>query len=390
MIIKGFFGEMPERVEKIYRLASEEYEKRGVFFLDRDYILNIHRHICPFPTIIDDLIKSADRLSGDSERALFALFAYRLLCDLPLLKENIERLDFDYDNHPYLAFILLLPTIQATRENLICRAVPEDIIENTLCHYEECVLINLDRHGVRGLRKRYFKWLLNYVECKILNIDRLRFEISRISDFLYVLEDSRGARLTLFGGGDMKENGMCAQSYPGTSTPAFKAEFKETPDAYIGHRLLENGRCSEIEESFSKSEYRLILTPNDDCLAVHIPPKSKGAFTPEICEENYKRAIDVFKKSYPELNIKAFRCRSWMLSEELRAVLPGSSNIIGFMNRFTRYPIPSGGEDVFLFVFKTDSCPPENLPERTSLQRSLKEIYLSGERVYEYGGIITL
>jgi hypothetical protein len=125
----------------------------------------------------------------------------------------------------------------------------------------------------------------------------------------------------------------------------------------------------------------------DTCLSVHIPPRSKGPLTAEACDASYRRALEIFREHYPELDIKAIRCRSWMLSHELRELLPPDSNIITFQRKYALYPINSGGNDVFTFVFRGFSGDTLDLPEETSLQRAIKRVYLDGGYIYESGGI---
>ena len=384
----SFYNDLPEELEEIFSGVREEYERSGAFFLERSYILRLNSKFNLFPNIIDELLHASDALRCDAESAAYALFVYRTLCRRELFDRYIQLFDFDTDRHPYIALFILLPTVENTYADMVRRDLPEDIIEEYLCHYEECVAINEERHGYRGLEKRYFKWLLNYVDCKILNIDRLRFEIAKVENPVYMLEHAcDGTRVLLYGGGEMKSDGMLASVPPHSDEDGFFSSFSETDDEYIGNRILTSGRCSSERETFKKSEYRLIISPSDTCLSVHIPPRSKGPLTAEACDASYRRALEIFREHYPELDIKAIRCRSWMLSHELRELLPPDSNIITFQRKYALYPINSGGNDVFTFVFRGFSGDTLDLPEETSLQRAIKRVYLDGGYIYESGGI---
>lgn len=381
-------NELPQELRDIFLLSLEEYKKQGVFFLDRNYISELHFRFDLFPSIIDELLCAADTLRADEDSARYLLFVYRAMCQRELFTRYLSIFDFDDAVHPYAALFVILPTVEHTYGVLYSRGLPDDIIKNTLCHYEECVFINEDRLGVRGLNKRYFDWLLHYVDCKILNIDRLRFEIAKVENPIYMLERiSDGERVLLFNGGEMKSDGMLASVPPHSDEDGFFSSFSETDDEYIGNRILTSGRCSSERETFKKSEYRLIISPSDTCLSVHIPPRSKGPLTAEACDASYRRALEIFREHYPELDIKAIRCRSWMLSHELRELLPPDSNIITFQRKYALYPINSGGNDVFTFVFRGFSGDTLDLPEETSLQRAIKRVYLDGGYIYESGGI---
>ena len=76
-----------------------------------------------------------------------------------------------------------------------------------------------------------------------------------------------------------------------------------------------------------------------------------------------------------------------MMSQELKDILPESSNILKFQESYHIYPIVSAGQGVLDFVFKLTSGNYDDMPEDTSLQRAIKKMYLDGKYVYEYGGI---
>jgi hypothetical protein len=77
-----------------------------------------------------------------------------------------------------------------------------------------------------------------------------------------------------------------------------------------------------------------------------------------------------------------------MLAPELAEFLRPTSNLLGFQRDYLPYPVPSEGEDVFVFVFGTHPRDLSTLPEDTSLRRALKQLYLDGGYLYEYCGVI--
>jgi len=58
------------------------------------------------------------------------------------------------------------------------------------------------------------------------------------------------------------------------------------------------------------------------------------------------------------------------------------------MRRFAKHPIRSSGKEVFKFVFLKRTDDYTTLPEDTSLQRKLKQIYLDGGCIHGYAGVI--
>ena len=79
-----------------------------------------------------------------------------------------------------------------------------------------------------------------------------------------------------------------------------------------------------------------------------------------------------------------------MIRETITSLVNPTSNILSFQRRYLRYPIPTQGEDVLYFVFLTKFKTYADMAEDTSLRRALKKLYVSGQCLYEYGGICTV
>ena len=160
-----------------------------------------------------------------------------------------------------------------------------------------------------------------------------------------------------------------ADIYDAAGLDAF---FEETDTAYIGTPIDNHGRCQRMRAEFDKSEYFIRVKTGDDILAVHIP--SRGALTREACEESYRRALEIFAYFTPQHDFKAFYCHSWMMAPELADILKPDSNVLAFQSKFQKYPSKTKGLDVMNFLFKTETTPYADLPENTSLQRTLKSL----------------
>ena len=264
--------------------------------------------------------------------------------------------------------------------------MPEDVINATVGQYEECLFVYRERFDRLGMNKRYFDHLQGYVDNKFLNIGRLRFEIMK-NEELYVLENNTTKEQTVFlHKAKMNADGLLVETPPVNENGAFEVSFRETDDCYIGNPISERGRCQREAVVLSKDEYTVRLRPGDDCLSVHIP--SQGALTVEACRDSYESALAIFKEHYPTLDVKALHCHSWMMSPELDAILKPESNLLAFQKPYMKFPAETEGKDVLNFVFKLKFKTYADLPEETSLQRSLKKMYLSGQYLYEYGGVI--
>ncbi|MFI6348442.1 acyltransferase domain-containing protein [Streptomyces sp. NPDC050560] len=107
-------------------------------------------------------------------------------------------------------------------------------------------------------------------------------------------------------------------------------------------------------------------------LELHIP--GDGPLTPGLCDASLREGARFFATHFPGERHTQAVCRSWLLDEQLAALLPPTSNILGFQRRFTLFGASQPCDDAVLeFVFH---APPgtadlARLPRRTTLQRAV-------------------
>ena len=381
-------GALPDGFEEIYAAACAEYAEKGAFFLQEPWLRRLQAEYNAFPRVEKPLLSAAAELRADGEAALYALFVWRAMEHRALFRAELPRFTFP-KSHPFLAFFCLLPAIPAMVAELRARKLPGDVIAQTVGQFEDCVFLYEKRFDHLGLSKRYFDHMQLYVDGEQLNIGRLRFQRTRLHDPVYLLKHrGTGENILLFGAGELRADGLYADTPPRSAEGGFSAVFREESGAYFGTPVGTDGKCERTPARFPKSAYRLVLRPGDDCISVHIP--DKGALTHEACEASYRRADELFRRYYPEFAPRAFHCHSWMLAPELVEMLKSGSHVLDFQRRYLRYPVQTAGEDVMNFVFNLRFTSLADLPEDTSLQRALKRRYLAGGYLYEYGGVFTV
>lgn len=378
------FEQRPEFAQ-ILGSVRREYGEKGTFFLEEGYLRALQDRLDLFPRTMEAILRSAAAIRAEEEAARYALFVCRAMENRGLFKENLSLFTFPEEKHPFFALLCLVPAIPGLYDFLVERKLPEDVIRATLGQFEACVFIYSRRFDRLGLNKRYFDWLQHYVDHEILNIGRLRFEVMALEDPIYLLRSRKtGKPVALMGDGEMNSRGLYADTPP-LEKAAFRAGFRETEQTYLGNAVSAAGRCLPETVELQREEYELLARPGDLCLSVHIP--DEGDFSPENCRRSYDRAREIFARHFPELGIRAFHCHSWMMAPELEEILKPGSRIPAFAAPYLRYPVHTRGEDVLNFVFLLKFRTYEDLLEDTSLQRALKQRYLRGEYLYEYGGI---
>lgn len=116
-------------------------------------------------------------------------------------------------------------------------------------------------------------------------------------------------------------------------------------------------------------------------LDVHIP--SGEPLRVEAAVEAMHQA-PVFFKTYFGRTFPLLHCHSWLLSPDLKKLLPEHSRIIQFQNLFTIYKTDNEERQAEERVFGFLSDDPNNYPEATSLQKAVKQYLLDG-KVVEMG-----
>lgn len=123
-------------------------------------------------------------------------------------------------------------------------------------------------------------------------------------------------------------------------------------------------------------EYEIKRTEKETVISIHIP--SDADFSPLAVEKSLQDAKRFFAKYYPSLNGAEYRCHSWLLDGQLKAMLGDQSNIITFQNRFEIFDEGEVGTDFAEWLFHTKSTAYDTFPENTSLQRKVKKHILAG------------
>ena len=115
------------------------------------------------------------------------------------------------------------------------------------------------------------------------------------------------------------------------------------------------------------------LKKGERCINVHI-----ARYEPldgVECEKSYALAKEFFKKYYG-IETCFFFCHSWLLHPWLLDVLPETSSILRFRNKFEILETEENADDVISYVFMNKCENIEDYPENSSLQKALK-MYLT-------------
>jgi len=150
-------------------------------------------------------------------------------------------------------------------------------------------------------------------------------------------------------------------------------------------RLFQLGRLQYEVIRFDRDNE--LIKKGDFIINVHIP--SGGRMPYDDVRESYKRAVNRFRMLHPELSLKGFVCKTWMLSPQLKDILDSSSNIVRFLNDYRIFDTNDDeGFYGYVFVKKPDDL--NSLSEETSLQRAIKKHLLAGGEILSGSGFIPM
>lgn len=157
---------------------------------------------------------------------------------------------------------------------------------------------------------------------------------------------------------------------------------------FMNGKLIQVGRLQyEYDEEIPNIVKRY---KNGDYVYIHIPRGTKLDI--KEVEKSIKNSKEKIKKFYPEIDISnlQYYTNTWLLSNELNAILDRDSNIIKFKNKFDIIEQTENINDFLIFVFQEKDLDVEykNLREDTKLQRGLKQYLLSNKQLHIGLGVL--
>ena len=378
-----------------YERSMEEYDLHGADFLCDSFVSNLQSEWDFLNEKYDFVMRELARVRENDLAARYSFLLYKMLLrnvgkpkikltERPVFED--AALTADFEMAAYFSLLAFAPDMIAHHKE---RGLSDKIITDTLedC-FEGTIKLRTVTHGRDGFDDVvYFAWNQLYTDYSIIRIGILNFEMNhKMPEHVKVFKNSNGEYAMLSFNREIAEGGYIAGTagYPDT---AFFSEYTEGDTEYVGYSVdMQNARVLSEKISLKKDEWQEVLSPGDGAVSVHIP--TGAALTFENCVSAFHECLDIAKKYYPEYNVKALYCHSWLLDPRIGGLINKKSNIVNFGSQFLRYPSKSEGRGVFSFLFRKPFERLEDLPENTSLERAVKAHYLEGKFIYETGGVI--
>lgn len=127
-------------------------------------------------------------------------------------------------------------------------------------------------------------------------------------------------------------------------------------------------------------------TKDRPVISVHIP--SDAVFDPVSCDKSIDRSRQFFAEYFPEWKKADYICNSWLLSPELKKLLPEGSHILNFQSRFQILKTDDSDREFIRWVFQTESSSISDFPENSTLQKNIKRHLLNGGTIGSGYGVL--
>lgn len=165
----------------------------------------------------------------------------------------------------------------------------------------------------------------------------------------------------------------------------FIYEHKESYGTYGFDREWWTARqISGLLLRIGELEYEMVEENGKKYISLHIP--SDAILKETEIKKSYQAAKCLLKEAFPDYAHVEMTCHSWLLSPTLKELLKEDSHILAFQRLFEICPTGREEKEFMQWVFKNPNLPLKDLPEQTSLQRSLKRYLLEGKTVIEARG----
>lgn len=167
----------------------------------------------------------------------------------------------------------------------------------------------------------------------------------------------------------------------------FSREHKESFGEYGFDRGFWVGRQLSLQLfRLGELEYELTELEGRNAISVHIP--SDADLSDKKLSESIVFSKNFLQKFFPDYVDAPYFCFSWLLAPALENMLSPSSKIARFRKFFTVTKCDETSESYRQWVFKNPLLAPEDFPEKTSLQRNIKQHVLAGGKIGEGFGFL--
>ncbi|WP_052087771.1 acyltransferase domain-containing protein [Paenibacillus wynnii] len=257
------------------------------------------------------------------------------------------------------------------------RGISQTILVDTLSDFRVWMEQHRKRYGEWGISE--VGWLIHHLSGRLFKLGRLQFMPTNYMGRIKVYRHRESGELAILSGPGVsfRRDGKVKEAFGRVGTEeGWESVFHETELHVTGHRILEGGEADPETIQLEKQAWELLLEEGNLVLDIHIP--EGGSLSEADCSVSYDMAETFFKENGIGEDFKAFVCTSWLLSPQLRKVLPESSNIVNFQSEFHLVPEYSNDDQMMERVFGSRPEKLSEAPRDTTLRSSVLDAMEQG------------
>lgn len=381
-------GEYPEALEAIYEAQKDSIEPA----CDLCTIDRLQKEYDIFGEFYDLVRQTAERINADSDRSAWIRTAAAYF--RANNREQARKLPIPkFDGTPEMDLLMLyivLPQILSGIETAKKRGLGEESVKEACNVYKSSLRTVRRQIGRPAINRAYYLWLILYAKALIFRTGGLQFAMDKLPTTALWLQNTQSQQIVpLILTGTYHRTGkmpLGAKNYE-DAEGSFSPSFSEDEVNYYGHGCIDHVLSRELQ-TYPKAIWTCIGKPGDACLKMHIPKNAdvSRSATMAACQNAVRLCREYFPEHGP---VGSVYCSSWLLNPRFKEIQGEGSRITQFEECFVKYPDRDpDGHAVFNFVFVRKPEKLEDLQEDTSLQRKLKKIYLEGDCIHTYSGVI--
>jgi len=284
--------------------------------------------------------------------------------------------------------VMYIARYERLGEVLAKRGIPEHFKEGSLPTLRVQLEKNNECYGSYGLRGMYRSGFAPYLMPYKYILGRLCFEVTHFGSSYEVYrskKDGSTLPVALPGFQYMPNGKRPPKDYEGPLTEPYIRENGDVTECFT---FDDEGHLCAEPIMLQTAAYEKVLKAGDDVISVHIP--REGRMTPELVDEAFAMAKEFFAKYYPELDIKAYVCSSWLLNTDMKEFLSPETNILRFQSRFRVVLTGVNGFSLYWHIFNVvNFVPLTELTPSNSFQQTFLDRVKAGKVLYSgYGYIL--
>jgi len=371
-------------------LAS--FNEKELDFLDGGYIRTQCETLGMNPKVTQALVEGTALFQDVPDLKKYAWHCRRMLFLNPsggrdVVKGWKQLTETIHPSVPLFYVYVLLSGTEQLIQHQQSLGIPHEITIDTLSDLELWIKHEYDTKGAWGFAQ--MGWLSLHFTSGIFKLGRLQFNFSTYWYPYDVYRNIHDGRVVVFAGREMKfrRDGQVDGANGIMDEYAWPAIYEETDDTLHGTPICPLGKAMPEPVTIKKSEWKRVLTERDSTLGTHIP--ATGPMTHEDCGESFCKAVEFFGEYFPEYQVTAFTCSSWLLDNQFCDWLKPDSNIVKFLKEWYLIPnLHASDHSTLDRIFGTPVIDLDNAPQDTSLRRAIIAHMKAGGRWRSTGALI--